>query len=596
MSLGLLALLALSPIVVVFILLVFLNWPAKKAMPVALVVTALMALFVWGTEFNKVGGAIVHGIVSALNILFIVFGAILLLNTMKESGALQTIRQGFVDISPDRRIQAIIIAWLFGSFIEGAAGFGTPAAIAAPLLVAIGFPAMAAVVCALIIQSTPVSFGAIGTPMLVGVTSGLNNQDNVMAAIGSQPFSEYLYSIAVQVSLTHGIIGILVPLLMAGILTRFFGKSRSFAEGFKVWKFAIFAALAFIVPYYIVAVILGPEFPSLLGGLIGLLIVVPAAKSGLFQPKASETFDFEERSKWKPEWIGSLQDASSAEIVGKKMSLIKAWSPYILVAVFLVITRTVDFVTGILRNASVTISWTDIFGSGISTSSQPLFLPGFIFIVVSVITYFIHSMSNDSGSYMRAWKDSSTTMVGAASALLFAVPMVQVFINSASASYASMPLVLADGVSALVGQLWPMFAPIIGALGAFIAGSNTVSNMMFSLFQFGTAQSIGLDATGAAIVVSLQAVGGAAGNMIAVHNVVAASATVGLLGREGQIIRKTLIPMTYYVLTAGALGMAFTASGFNFWFIVAIIIAALSLYLMYKNKENTIESNRNIGA
>jgi lactate permease len=587
-NLGILSLIALAPIVVVFILLVFLNWPAKKAMPVALVVTILVALAVWGTEINQIGGALVHGLVSALNILFIVFGAILLLNTLKESGALQTIRQGFVDISPDRRVQAIIIAWLFGSFIEGAAGFGTPAAIAAPLLVAIGFPAMAAVVSALIIQSTPVSFGAIGTPMLVGVNSGLNGQENVMAAIGNQPFMEYLYTIAVQVALTHGIVGFLVPLLMAGILTRFFGKSRSFREGFKVWKFALFAALAFVIPYYLVAVILGPEFPSLLGGLIGLLIVVPSAKAGLFQPKASEQFDFEERSKWEPEWIGTLQDASSAEVVGKKMSLLRAWSPYILVALLLVITRTVDGIKSLLTNPNFTISIENIFGSGINTSSQPLYLPGFIFIVVTLITYFAQSMNKNSGGYGRAWSDSFKTMGGAASALLFAVPMVQVFINSASDKYASMPLVLADGVSSLVGGLWPIFAPIIGALGAFIAGSNTVSNMMFSLFQFGTAEGIGLGAGGAAIVVSLQAVGGAAGNMIAVHNVVAASATVGLLGREGAIIRKTLIPMTYYVLTAGTLGMAFIAGGFNLWYLVAITIALLSIYLMYQNKANPI--------
>jgi lactate permease len=591
-SLGILSLIALTPIVVVFILLVFLNWPAKKAMPVALVVTILVALVVWGTDINQISGAVVHGLVSALNILFIVFGAILLLNTLKESGALQTIRQGFVDISPDRRIQAIIIAWLFGSFIEGAAGFGTPAAIAAPLLVAIGFPAMAAVVAALIIQSTPVSFGAIGTPMLVGVNTGLNGQENVMAAIGNQPFMEYLYSIAVQVAMTHGIVGVLVPLFMCGILTRFFGKSRSFREGFKVWKFALFAGFAFVVPYYLVALTLGPEFPSLLGGLIGLLIVVPSAKAGLFQPKASERFDFEDRNKWEPEWIGTLQDVSSAEVAGKKMGLLRAWSPYILVAVLLVFTRIFDGLKSLITDPSVTIAIKDIFGSGINTSSQPLYLPGFLFIVVTVVTYFAHSMSKSG--YTRAWSDSFKTMGGAASALLFAVPMVQVFINSSSDRYESMPLVLADGVSSLVGGFWPIFAPIIGALGAFIAGSNTVSNMMFSLFQFGTAEAIGLGTGGAAIVVSLQAVGGAAGNMIAVHNVVAASATVGLLGREGAIIRKTLIPMTYYVLTAGTLGMAFIAGGFNLWYLVAIAVALLSIYLMYQNKGNPIERDQNL--
>jgi lactate permease len=113
-----------------------------------------------------------------------------------------------------------------------------------------------------------------------------------------------------------------------------------------------------------------------------------------------------------------------------------------------------------------------------------------------------------------------------------------------------MPLVLAQAAAAIAGTSWPLFAPWIGALGAFVAGSNTVSNLMFALFQFATALKIGVSPS---LVVAAQAVGGAAGNMITVHNVVAASATVGLAGREGALIRKTLIPMTYYCVAAGAL-------------------------------------------
>ncbi len=174
MGLGVLSFLALIPILTVFLFLVILRWPAKRAMPLAFIVTVLVALFVWDVPTNQVAAASTRGVVSALEVLLIVFGAILLLNALKESGAIQTIRQTFTDVSPDRRVQAIIICWLFGSFIEGASGWGTPAAIAAPLLVAIGFPAMGAVIVALIIQSTPVSFGAVGTPILIGVNSGLS--------------------------------------------------------------------------------------------------------------------------------------------------------------------------------------------------------------------------------------------------------------------------------------------------------------------------------------------------------------------------------------------------------------------------------------
>lgn len=586
------AFLAFLPVLVVFILLVVLNWPAKKAMPVALAIVAVLSITVWGTPVNQVAAAMINGVVTALNILFIVFGAIVLLNTLKESTALQSIRRGFMAISPDRRVQLIIIAWLFGAFIEGAAGFGTPAAIAAPLLVAIGFPAMAAVTGALIIQSTPVSFGAIGTPILVGVSGGLEGQNAVMTAIGSMPFEQYLLQISHQIALIHGLIGIFIPLLLAGILTRFFGKSRSFSEGFKIWPFALFAALAFVVPYYGLAVLLGPEFPSLVGGLMGLCIVIPAAKAGWFQPKVGEHFDFEAREHWQPEWIGELQDAASKEIQGSKMNLLLAWSPYALIAILLVISRTVAPVTDFLRQPMFTLSIENLFGTAISASSQPLYLPGFIFLVVSLATYWLHNMKQRPNAYRRAWSDSFKVVVGAAAALLFSIPMAQVFINS-SADLPSMPLVLAASVSDIAGQAWPFFAPIIGALGAFAAGSNTVSNLMFAMFQFGTAQGISLGASGAAIVVALQAVGAAAGNMITVHNVVAASATVGLLGKEGLLIRKVFIPLFFYLITAGLLGMMLVSGGINLWLLACLTFVAVYLYVLSKNR-NPIKAKQSI--
>jgi lactate permease len=135
-----------------------------------------------------------------------------------------------------------------------------------------------------------------------------------------------------------------------------------------------------------------------------------------------------------------------------------------------------------------------------------------------------------------------------------AVPLVRVFINSGaqfnSTGLASMPITLAEGTAALAGSAWPFFAPWIGALGAFVAGSNTVSNLTFALFQFATAETIGATP---AIVVAAQAVGGAAGNMVAIHNVVAAAATVGYLGREGLLLRKTIFPTVYYCLLVGSL-------------------------------------------
>ena len=236
----LLALVAFSPILVAAVLLVGLNWPAKRAMPVAFLLTVFIALWGWQMSPTRVFASTLQGLVITVTVLWIVFGAILMLNTLKHTGAITAIRGGFTNISPDRRIQAIIIAWCFGAFIEGASGFGTPAAIAAPLLVAIGFPALAAVLLGMMIQSTPVSFGAVGTPILVGINKGLDNQaiGQTLSAGGSS-WDIYLQQVTTNVALIHATVGTLMPVLMVMMLTRFFGRNRSWTEGLSILPFAI---------------------------------------------------------------------------------------------------------------------------------------------------------------------------------------------------------------------------------------------------------------------------------------------------------------------------------------------------------------------
>lgn len=550
----LLAALSLLPIASVGLFLVILRWPASRAMPLCYAIAAGLAVTVWQVPGWQLAAASVKGLIIAGELLFIVLGAVLLLNTLEESGALATIRQSFREITPDRRVQVIVVAWLFGSFIEGSAGFGTPAAVAVPLLVGLGFPAMAAATAGMIIQSTPVSFGAAGTPILVGVNQGLSADPAVAAyasGLGFENWLDYLASIGCKVALLHAVAGTLIPLLVVAIMTRFFGKNRSMAEGLAVWKFAIFAALAMTVPYLAVAFLAGPEFPSLLGGLIGLAIVVPAAKRGFLVPRAEEHWDFETPDRWDPAWTGQWKPLEQVGN-GPRMSVATAWLPYALVAVLLVATRLQSLGLG-ERLQQVSLAIPSIFGTEIHHELRPLYLPGAMFILVSAATIILHRMGGRS--YGRAWARSLRTTAAASTALVFTVPMVQVFINSGGGAggYAAMPLTLAQGVEQLVGSAWPLLAPLIGGLGAAVAGSNTVSNMMFSLFQFDVGQRIGVDPSW---VVALQAVGGAAGNTICVHNVVAASAVVGLVGKEGTIIRKTLLAFTYYVALTGGLGYA----------------------------------------
>jgi lactate permease len=581
-NLAVLSLLALLPILVVGVLLAGLRWPAKKAMPVGFVVVVLIALFVWRMNPTAIAASTIQGLLVALTLLYIVFGALLLLETLTKSGAMATIRAGFTSISPDRRVQAIIVGWLFGSFIEGASGFGTPAAVVAPLLLALGFPAMAAVMVGLIIQSTPVSFGAVGTPILVGVSGGLTGAgpvDERMAELGVG-MPEFLERIGLQVALLHATVGTLIPLILACMLTGFFGERRRFADGLAIAPFALFAAFSMTIPYVIVAAVLGPEFPSLLGGLIGLAVVMFAASRGFLMPK--KIWDFPPRARWAKHWMGTLAPEEESDVAERRMGIWLAWTPYVVVATLLVLTRTVAPVKEFLTTGWRVVTAENILGvEGITQALQVVYLPGFLFIVTCLITYGLHRMS--ARQIKESWKVASSQLAGAAVALLFALPLVRVFINSGTnfneSGLTSMPLTLAEGAASIAGGAWPAFAPWIGALGAFVAGSNTVSNLMFSLFQFSTAEQIGVTPE---TVVATQAVGGAAGNMITVHNIVAASATVGLVGREGDLIRKTVLPTIYYCFMAGGLSLvAIYGFGANFstlW-LALVLVAVVGLIL-----------------
>ena len=550
-------LLSLSPIIAVAIFLVVLRWPASRAMPLAYVTAVVVAIVCWRLSLSQVVAASINGLVITCTLLYIIFGAILLLNMLSESGGLSVIRRGFTTITPDRRVQVIIVAWLFGSFIEGSAGFGTPAAVCVPLLVALGFPAKSAVISGMLIQCTPVSFGAVGTPILVGVKGGLDGKPEVVAyanSLGLSDWTELLPIIGLKVAVLHAIAGTLIPLIVVAVMTRFFGKERRFSDGLRIWKFALFASLSLTIPYVIIAKLLGPEFPSLLGSLFGLAIVVPAAKKGFLLPKG-EPWDFPEKSSWDESWNGAV-DIQLEESKGK-LPLWKAWLPYLVIAILLVVTRLPELGIGAaLKEVAIPLNpetTTNLFDTPVTIKPvQPLYLPGSVFLVACLVTVFLHRMSRVAVG--RALRRSGRMLASASVALLFAVPMVQVFLNSeqGGAGLEKMPTVLAAGVASIAGSAWPAFSPLIGGLGAFVAGSNTISNMTFSLFQFGVAERIGADPTW---IVALQAVGGAAGNVICVHNVVAACAVVGLVGREGDVIRITVFVFLYYILVAGILGL-----------------------------------------
>ncbi|MCF8012385.1 MAG: L-lactate permease [Clostridiales bacterium] len=553
MGIASLALIAFIPILFTIIMMTVFSWPAKKVMPVAWAIAAVIALSVWQVEMVRVVASTIYGFLSAFNILIIIFGAILILNTLKKSGAMASINRGFYGISSDRRVQAIIVGWMFGSFVEGAAGFGTPAALAGPLMVGLGFPPLGAAMVALIFDSVAVPFGAVGTPVIGGI--GQVMKGTVVDKLGADAFIPFLNQVGIWTAIPNVIIGTFIPLLAICMLTAFFGpkEKRSIKYGLAAAPFAIFSGLAFTIPYLITAYI-GPEFPALVGALIGLPVVLIAASKGFLTPK--DDWDFPDKSQWEENWKGMVDTGSEEQ---SDMPTWKAWIPYLLIAVILVITRIPELgLKGFL--AGQTLNWTNIMGTGIDYSLAYLYLPGTIpFVLVALIAIFVHNMSGDK--VKEAWGATFKQIVNPAIALFFAVAMVQVMVQSSvnMQNIDGMMLTMSKAAAIGVGALWPLVAPFVGVLGAFMSGSNTVSDILFSQFQFGVAQQLGQPAV---VTLGLQNIGGGVGNMICVHNVVAACATVGLTGVEGIIIRRNLIPTLIYGLAVGIFGLIVIYGGF----------------------------------
>jgi lactate permease len=385
MSINLLAFVALLPILAALLLMVVVRMGATKAMSIAWLISVIGAVLVWGLPVPYVFALSLQGVSSAVSVLIIVFGALLILHTLQYSGAIETIQYGMQNINRDMRVQAIIIGYMFNAFIEGAAGFGTPAALAAPLLLALGFPPLAAAILCLTLNSFPVTFGAVGTPITVGFGASLQTLIEQAVSVGTfQNADHFLKTIGQAVAFMHIPMIIILPIVMLGFITRFFGVNRSWKEGFAAWKFCIFAAVSFTIPFLILAWFVGPEIPSMVGGLIGLAVVMFGAKHGFCVPKGIWTFG--EISKWEKDWMGDIAFQEKKELK-PQMGQSMAWMPYILIGIILVITRIDALPFKALFNQYGVISFGDILGSkGVNDNSiKLLYPPGTIpFILVAI--------------------------------------------------------------------------------------------------------------------------------------------------------------------------------------------------------------------
>lgn len=565
--------LAALPLLVVAVLLVGLLWPATRAMPIAWITALVVGYFAWNMPPNWLAAASIAGVMTALSILWIVFGALLLLYTLIQAGAFDRINRGFATISDDRRVQIVLLGFFLATFIEGAAGFGTPAAVVAPLLLGLGFPALAAVIAAIIGHIIAVTYGAVGTPIIIGIRDPLAStgfQDAISQ--GGYTVPQYADQVAAWAATYHALVGFVMPLFAVGMVVYFFGdrEDRSLQPAWEVAPLCLFSGIAFAVPYWLSAWFFTAEFPSLIGSMLGGAIVVSALKAGYFLPDTR--WDFPPREEWPDHWVGTIEPGENGATTGRpdeatatdggipsgpEMSLLRAWSPYILLVVLLVITRAVDPISAFINRPAFIIEWSGILGTELASSIAWMNVPGFWLIVSALFAIPIFGMSG--GQVSAAWREAAEKLVSPFIALVFVIAMVQVMINSGAHPGApaagSMIVVLAQATAELFGPAYPAVAALIGALGAAMAGSNTVSNITFGGFQFEAAQQLGLPTQ---IIVGAQAVGGAIGNLVAIHNVVAALATVGLVGQEGRVMRLNLIPLVYYATFVGFWAMLFS--------------------------------------
>lgn len=534
--------LALLPVLIPFILMVAWKMPASRALIIAFLSVTAIALLYWKMPPLIFSAYSLLGVLKSIEILFIIFGAIFLLNMLKKSGLLPVINQGFSNISPDRRVQALVIAWLFGAFIEGAAGFGTPAALAAPLMLSIGFPPLAACTLALIANTTPVPFAAAGTPTLTTLTTIAG--DISRSGFVAETFGRELTT---TIALLLGFGGILVPAMIIFVLTFLFSKQRRLRSFLEFLPFSLFSGLVFVVPYFFLAKYMGPEFPSIISALVALILTIGAVKIKFLMPR--HVWDFNQDTARQDQTFQSrtaIADSSDTNEQQHKPQLLVAWTPYIIIALYLLVSRLPFLeIKGMLKSIALNIP--DLLGvAEVDFRFEVIFNAGiFPFIMVALATGIIRKLS--AKEILQVTKATAKQIKGIAIALFCAVALVHVMMHS-NINNAGLPGMLTQIASQLAdttGAAFPLFSPLIGIIGTFVSGSCTVSSIMFSPLQFQTALMLNYSPV---VIVALQIAGGAIGNMFCINNVIAVASTTGMVGNEGKIIARNLIPALIYTI------------------------------------------------
>lgn len=506
------AFLAATPLLLVVILMLVFRWSAARAGFAALTLALGLAVGVFGYGVQThphlgasgaVGGAVLEAGFIAATILWIIGPAICMYNLQKITGGIDVLCEALGRLSTDRRFAALLVAWFFALFMEGAAGFGTPIALAAPFLVSAGFKPVEAVVLALVGHAVGVSFGAVGTPVIPQVqASGLSALELARAT-----------------GIYHAILGTVMLAILVYLSRK--GEVPQLENG-SMWGWAALAAGAFFIPFFFISYFVGPELPTLGAAFIGGLIFIGAML--IFR---------------RPAPTAALPSVPSKP----RLSLFRAAAPYLTVIALVLITRFPP-----VRDLVFPIEWSWELADVFRGTFRPLFHPGTLLWLAFLASIFCLKASREQ--VQAALRQTVRNLGLVTIALAAMLGLARIMVHSGMIELTAVTL------AGLAGVSWPLFAPFIGMLGTFVTGSATASNILFTDFQQAAAEKNELPIT---TMLGAQGFGAAVGNIICPHNIIAGGATVGLKGEEGNVLRKTLPACLLYVTLGGVLAFILTA-------------------------------------
>jgi lactate permease len=527
------ALLASLPIAAILLLMIVWRQSAARAGVAGVALTLVIAItaFGYGTRTHvelgpvaATAGAATEAVFLAATIIWIIFPALCIFEMQRESGAFELLRRRLGRVSDDPRLIAILVAWFFGLFMEGAAGFGTPVALGAPILVSLGFSPVNAVALMLIGHAAGVSFGAVGTPILPQI-----------AATGLDPLQ-----LSGATGLLHALIGWVLLYFVHRLALQATDRKQA-AGDWRDWLWTGYAAVCFLVPFLLIARYVGPELPTIGAALIGAGVFVLTLRM-LHRPQA-QGVDVNMPASGSAAvgasvGRGASDPAAATGTAPAPRSLLRSATPYLVLVLLTAATRLWPDA----RQALEGLAWEWSLTGGFQGRFAPLYHPG----TLLAMAFLLGGLLQGVGPAVLA--------AAASRAALRLLPVIVALVSMLALSrlmvHAGMIEALAELAAGSAGPVWPMLAPAVGALGTFVTGSATASNILFTDFQAATAEALGLSILP---LIAAQGFGAAVGNVICPHNIVAGGATVGISGREGDVLRLTLPACLVYTALGGIL-------------------------------------------